>query len=99
MKLCLMQFEQFPHGIEFEFAVCKQSACAAFELTRDLRIIDELDLLNQPVDSQANRGVAHAVFGRDGLQRPGRENEPLEEVDVFVRQLIQPVTRRCRTSE
>jgi len=60
------------------------------ERTGVWRGVDQLDLLDQPIQPQSNRGVRNPVLGREVLQRPPSEQESLQEAKILLAQMLNP---------
>ena len=60
------------------------------ERTGVWRRVDQLDLLDQPIQAQSNRGVRNPVLGREVLQRPPSEQESLQEAKILLAQMLNP---------
>src|SRR5438093_1534881 len=60
------------------------------ERTGFRRCVDQLDLLDQPIQPQAHRGVRDPVLGGEVLQRPPGQQESLQEANILLAQVLNP---------
>jgi len=65
----------------------------ALEFVLDLVIVEDLDFGDEPVEAQTHRGVRDVVGGGEVLEGAGKEDEPLDEGEVFVLEKIDPALR------
>jgi len=55
-----------------------------------LVIVHDLDLLDEPIQAQPDRGIADPVCLGHRLERAGGEDEPLGEGEVFLAEEVDP---------
>src|SRR4029077_12755069 len=67
------------------------------ERTGVRRGIQQLDLLDQPIQPQANRGVGDPVLGGEVLQRAPGQQEALQEAKILFAQVLDPRSRHVLT--
>lgn len=67
------------------------SACEVRTTRSDLLAVEKLDLLDQPVQAKAHCGIADTVDSGHLLQGTRRQDEPLDERQVFVAQKDWPL--------
>lgn len=60
------------------------------ERTGFRRGVDQLDLVDESIQPQSNRGVRDPVLGCEVLQRPPSEQEPLQEAKILRAQMLNP---------
>ncbi len=53
-------------------------------------LVDDLDLLDQPIEAQPHRGIGNPVIGGHLLQRTGVQQESLYEGQILVGEMFQP---------
>ena len=84
--------EQSLESSRVDLAVDEQTAGGPFEIVHGLLAVEDLDLGDEPIESQPHRGIRDPVSARDFLQRTGREDKAFEKRDVFVVQQIDPIS-------
>src|SRR2546422_3125444 len=90
LLLLSMSFQERVECLGVEQAVRVRGTEPQLERTRVWRGVDQLDLLDQPVQPQANRGVGDPVLGCEVLQRSARQQESLQEAKILVAQVLNP---------
>src|SRR2546425_1254909 len=88
LLLRAMRFKKRVERLGVEQAVRVRGTEPQLERTRVRRGVDQLDLLDQPVQPQANRGVGDPVLGCEVLQRSARQQESLQEAKILVAQVL-----------
>ena len=66
----------------FPFRV--MNAKEPLEWTRDVVAVQQFDLLDEAVEAEPHRRIADVVDGGQLLERPGRQDESLDEGQVLV---------------
>src|SRR2546426_7175464 len=97
LLLLSMSFQERVECLGVEQAVRVRGTEPQLERTRVWRGVSQLDLLDQPIQPQANRGVGDPVLGCEVLQRSPSQQKSLEKAKIFLAQVLGPRLRHVLT--
>ena len=63
----------------------------AFKITLNVLAIRDLNLGDETIQPQPDRRIADAIAGRDFLQGSRRQYQTLDEREIFVGQIVEPL--------
>jgi hypothetical protein len=90
-SLILIGGQKFFKNLRVQFAVSEMRAELALEIVINFLAVEDFDLLNQPVEAQAERGIGNVVGVGQILERTGKQDEPFDEGHVLVLEKIHPM--------
>src|SRR5205809_4689494 len=85
-----MRGQQDPERVFVDPAFGKLRPQRPLEGARDLLAVEDLDLLDEPVQAQAHRRVADTIGLGQLLERARGQDEPLQESEVLLAQQVDP---------
>src|SRR2546426_6383403 len=94
LLLLAMSFQERVERLGVEQPVRVRGTEPQLERTGFRRCVDQLDLLDQPIQPQAHRGVRDPVLGGEVLQRPPGQQESRSEEHTS--ELQSPCNLVCR---
>src|SRR5262245_17060211 len=65
------------------------------EGTGNVPTVEQLDLVDQPIESKPDRWIADAIHSRQILERPRGQYEPLDKGEILVLELVDPGAGRA----
>src|SRR6266446_2467487 len=86
----LVVFEELPKSGRIETALGVEPAEQPLIAVGGVALVEDLDLLDEPVETQTDGRVGNAVGSSQFLKRTRRENESLHEGTVFIAQEFDP---------
>src|SRR5207249_2082918 len=90
LLLLAMSFQERVERLGVEQPVRVSGTEPQLERTGFRRCVDQLDLLDQPIQPQAHRGVRDPVLGGEVLKRPPGQQESLQEAQILLAQVLNP---------
>src|SRR2546428_1499234 len=90
LLLLAMSFQERVERLGVEQPVRVRGTEPQLERTGFRRCVDQLDLLDQPIQPQAHRGVRDPVLGGEVLQRPPGQQASLQEAKILLAQVLNP---------
>jgi len=90
LLLLSMSFQERVERLGAEQTVGVRGTQPQLERTGFWRGVDQLDLVDEPIQPQSNRGVRDPVLGCEVLQRPPSQQETLQEAEILVAQVLNP---------
>ena len=84
MIAVLVLFQKLAKGRGIEAALGVEPAEQSLVVIGGVLLVEDLDFLDEPVETKADSWVGDAVGRSEFLKRPGRENESLHEGAVFI---------------
>jgi len=90
LLLLSMSFKERVERLGVEQAVGVRGTEPQLERTGVRRAVEQLDLLHQPIQPQANRGVRDPVLGCEVLQRSPSQQESLQKAKILLAQMLSP---------
>ena len=82
--------QQGPKRVVTDFAVGELSPQQSLEMSDLFGILNGFDLGDQAIEPQSDGRVGHPIFSGDLLQRPRCKNEPSNEGQILVAQVLKP---------
>lgn len=89
-----MSFPKLPRERGGHFSIGYHYMQLALKRIRDLRILSGFHFCNQTIEAGAQGRIGDFVLVAQSFERPGAQNESLQELTVFFIQRFQPRRQR-----
>src|SRR5262249_12045235 len=93
LELLVVSFADRAHRLDVDASLGVLEAQHALELAVDVARLEQLDLLDQPIEAQAYGRIRDAVDLRQLLERARSEQEAADEREVFILEVLEPRAR------